>query len=88
MELANQSYVQLWGHPCTHAQDTRWQSGMHLCIMPGLPTILVQELNVGTVSIPEVPNVMIISVMSFLFTVFLENIWKKDANKNRSTDLH
>ena len=27
----------------------RWQSGMRSCIMPGLPTHLVQELDVGTV---------------------------------------
>ena len=47
--IANQSCVQLWGHPCIHAQETGWQSGARSCIMPGLPTHLVQELNVGTV---------------------------------------
>ena len=32
-----------------HNQATGWQSGVRSCIMPGLPTHLVQELNVGTV---------------------------------------
>ena len=32
-----------------HAQTTGWQSGMRSCILPDLPTHLVQELNVGTV---------------------------------------
>ena len=31
-----------------------WQSGVRLCIMPGLPTHLVQELNGGTVVIEGV----------------------------------
>ena len=30
-------------------QDPRWLSDMRSCIMPWLPTHLVQELNVGTV---------------------------------------
>ena len=30
-------------------QETGWQSGVRSCIMPGLPTRKVQELNVGTV---------------------------------------
>ena len=45
----NQSYVQLCGHPCIHAQDTGWQSGLQSCIAPGLHTHIVQELNVGIV---------------------------------------
>ena len=45
----NQSYVQLCGHPCIHAQDTGWQSGVRSCITPGLLRHLVQELNVSTV---------------------------------------
>ena len=32
-----------------HAMKTGLQSGVRLCIMPGLPTHLVQGLNVGTV---------------------------------------
>ena len=35
--------------PGIHAQETGWQSGVRSCIMPGMPTHLVQELNVGTV---------------------------------------
>ena len=34
---------------CIHAQQTGWQSGVLWCILPGLPTHLEQELNVGTV---------------------------------------
>ena len=34
-----------------HAQETEWQSGVQLCIMPKLPTYTVQELNVGTVHV-------------------------------------
>ena len=36
-----------------HAMKTGLQSGMQLCITPGLPTQLVQELNVRTVSSPR-----------------------------------
>ena len=36
-------------HSCIHAQETGWQSGMCSYILPGLPTYLVQELNVGIV---------------------------------------
>ena len=32
-----------------HAKGTGWQWGVQSCIMTGLPTYLVQELNVGTV---------------------------------------
>ena len=46
--LANQSYVQSWGHSCIHAQETKWQSVVRSCIMPGLPIHLMQELNVVT----------------------------------------
>ena len=33
------------------AQDTWWQSGVQSCIMAGLPTHLVQELNIGTIRV-------------------------------------
>ena len=39
-------------HPCIDAQETVWKSGFRSCIMPGLTTHVVQELNVGTVSNP------------------------------------
>ena len=29
---------------CIHAQETRWQSGVRSCIMPGLPMYLVPSL--------------------------------------------
>ena len=45
----NQIHVQLLGHLRFHAQKTGWRSGVRSCIMSGLPTHLVQELNVGTV---------------------------------------
>ena len=47
--ITNQSYFQLQGHTCIHIQETGLQSGVRLCIMPGLSRHLVQELNVGTV---------------------------------------
>ena len=47
--LANQGYFQFWGYPWVYAQDTGWQSGVRSCIMPRLPTHLVQELYIGTV---------------------------------------
>ena len=34
-------------HP--YAREPGWQSGAWLCIFPGLPTHLVQELNVDTI---------------------------------------
>ena len=34
-----------------HAQETRCQSGVRSCILPGLSTHLVQELNAGTVHV-------------------------------------
>ena len=40
------SVVRLSMHP---AEETGWQSGVQSCIMPGLPTHLVQELNIDTV---------------------------------------
>ena len=40
------------GHPCIYAQETVLQSGVRSSILPGLPTHLVQELNVGTVAVP------------------------------------
>ena len=43
------------GHSCIYAQETEWQSGMWSCILPGLPTHLVQELNVGTVALSNIP---------------------------------
>ena len=36
-----------------HIQETGWQSGMRSCIMPGLSTHLVQELNADTVLQPS-----------------------------------
>ena len=33
-----------------HSQETGWRSGVRSCIMPGLLTHLVQELNIDTVS--------------------------------------
>ena len=50
----NQIHVQLRGHLRFHAQKTGWRSGERSCIMPGLPTHLVQELNVGIVAV--MPN--------------------------------
>ena len=47
--MTNQSYVQLRVHPCIHIQETVFQWGVRLCIVPGLLMHLVQELNVGTV---------------------------------------
>ena len=42
---------------CIHTQEKGWQSGVRSCIMPRLPTHLVQELNVGIVaSKMEVPR--------------------------------
>ena len=38
--------IRLFLHPYT---KSGWHSGMRSCIMPGLPTDSVQELNVGTV---------------------------------------
>ena len=32
-----------------HAQETQRQLGLKLCIMPGVPMHIVQEVNVGTV---------------------------------------
>ena len=34
-----------------HSQETGWQLRVQSCFMPGLPTHLVQELNVGTVTL-------------------------------------
>ena len=42
------SVVRLSIYPYIHAQETEWQSGMRSSIMPGLPTPLVQKLNVDT----------------------------------------
>ena len=41
------SFVRSSVHPI--AQEIGGQSGMWLCIMPGLPMHLKQELNVGTI---------------------------------------
>ena len=35
----------------SYALETGWRSGVWSCIMPGLPTHLVQELDVSTVVI-------------------------------------
>ena len=40
--------AKLWGHLYIYAQETWWQYGVRSCIMYGLPTHLVQELNVST----------------------------------------
>ena len=36
-----------------YVQETWWQSGVGLCIMPGMPTHLVQESNVDIVYYPH-----------------------------------
>ena len=41
-------------HPCVRAKETGWPSGVRSCIMPGLSTHSVQELNIGTLGIPKV----------------------------------
>ena len=41
-------------HQCTHAKENRWQLGVRPCIMPELPTHLVQELNVCIVDCSQV----------------------------------
>ena len=35
----------------SNARKIVWQSGLRSCILPGLPTYLGQELNVGTVDL-------------------------------------
>ena len=45
---SNYMYVQLWGHSYIHDQETGLQLDVWSCIMFGLPTHLVQELNVIT----------------------------------------
>ena len=35
--------------------ENGWQSGMRSCIMPGLATLLVQELNGSTVAVETIP---------------------------------
>ena len=47
--VAWESELHSIGHSYSYAQETKWQSGLRSCIMPPLPTHLVQELNVGTV---------------------------------------
>ena len=42
-------HVHLWAQKCTHGHGTGWESGVRSCLMPGLPTHLVQDLNIGTV---------------------------------------
>ena len=37
--INDQLYVQLWAHPYIHAQETGWQRGEWLYIMPGLPRL-------------------------------------------------
>ena len=41
----------MWFRTCIHIQETGWQLGMWSCILPGQPMNLVQELNVGTVTL-------------------------------------
>ena len=57
-ELANQSYAQLGGHLCIHAQESWWQSDVQSCVMLRLPTDFVQELNVGSVQAVFLPYIM------------------------------
>ena len=70
-------------HPCP---EKKWlQSGVRSCIMPGLPTHLVQELNVGTVgtslyttSVPQLkPKI------NTLYIFFLMNVF--DLNRTDSS---
>ena len=42
---------------CIDAQETGWQSGVRLYVMPRLPTHIVQELNVDTVHVALGPLV-------------------------------
>ena len=51
--LANKIYVQFGCNPRIHVLETGCQSGVRSCSLPELPTHLVQELNVGTVSLTE-----------------------------------
>ena len=44
-------YVRSGTCGCIHDQETSWQSGVRSCIMPGLPTHLVQELHVFIVAL-------------------------------------
>ena len=47
--VAGRSKLRSVVRSCIHAQETGWQSDVRSRIMPGLPTHLVQELNVCTV---------------------------------------
>ena len=51
-----ESYVQLKGRPCIHAEKTLWQSGVQSCILPVLRTHSLQEINVDTVANSEGEN--------------------------------
>ena len=44
-------HVHLWSCGPIHALETWWPKGVWLCIMPGPPAYLVQELNAETVYI-------------------------------------
>ena len=52
-----------------HAHETWWQSGMGSCILPRLPTHLVQELNVDTVYRPIkfMCGVSLYAIFPFMF---------------------
>ena len=54
-----QSYFHFWGHLCLDDQETGGQSGVWSCIMPGMPMHLVQELNVGTVSLIKIVYILL-----------------------------
>ena len=49
-------------HACIKAQEAGLQSGMRLCIMPGPPTHLEQELNVRTVYPPPTTGLSLFSL--------------------------
>ena len=51
---------------CIYAKDTGGQSGVWSCVMPGQPTHLVQELNVGTVSLAVLASAMKITALQRL----------------------
>ena len=55
--LANQRCVQLWSHPCIHAQETGWQLGVRSFSLPALSTHFMQESNVRTVPVSHCTSI-------------------------------
>ena len=52
------------------AQETRLQSGVWSCILPGLPTYLVQQLSVGPVVFPgKTPTVQTVWIIFLLILI-------------------